>query len=282
MRPLTKNDFDFAHEMTVVEQWNDRLKDVKRIFNFEPDGCFIAEIDGKPVGHVFAISYGNLGWIGLLIVEAEYRRMGIGRLLMEKARDYLLRRGVETVKLEAVPEIAALYRKLGFRDENDSLRFKGTNANLPVRDSSSIKPIALEDIGELAKFDSRFFGADRIRVLTSLFQEYPQFCFISRSGPKVVGYVMCRKALVGYKLGPWVCDPDKPEIARQLLIHCLRKPEPHSEVSIGVPSVNTASVRILEQLGFTNYSYSIRMRYGEPLENECVHGVFAIGGPMKG
>jgi hypothetical protein len=27
---------------------------------------------------------------------------------------------------------------------------------------------------------------------------------------------------------------------------------------------------------------SIRMRYGEPLENECVNGVFVIGGPMKG
>ena len=137
-------------------------------------------------------------------------------------------------------------------------------------------------MGELEKFDAKSFGRDRPRVLPSLFQEYPQFCFISRSGSKVVGYIMCRKALVGYKLGPWVCNSDKPEIARQLLTHCLRKPEPHSEVSIGVPSVNTASVRILEQLGFTNYSHSIRMRYGEPLENECVNGVFAIGGPMKG
>lgn len=74
------------------------------------------------MGHIFSICYGRLGWIGLLIVNAEYRRRGIGALLMKKAMDYLLSRKVKTIKLEAVPKVANLYRKLGFVDEFDSLR----------------------------------------------------------------------------------------------------------------------------------------------------------------
>lgn len=282
VRQLAETDIGFAHEMTFVKQWNDRLEDIKRMFDFEPAGCFIAEVDKKSVGHAFAIRYGKLGWIGLLIVKTEYRRMGIGRLLMEKARGCLLECGAETVKLEAVPEISGLYRGLGFEDEYDSLRFKGINENLPVQSNGLIELMTERDLEELAKFDAGFFGADRIRVLAQLFQEYPQFCFVARSCSRIAGYVMCRKALVGCKLGPWVCDPGKPNVAKQLLVHCLTELEPRSEVFVGVPSVNTSSIRILEQLGFAKYSYSVRMRYGEPLKNECVKGVFAIGGPMKG
>jgi hypothetical protein len=99
---------------------------------------------------------------------------------------------------------------------------------------------------------------------------------------KIVGYVMCRKALVGYKLGPWVCDPRKPETAKELLTRCIKQLEPKAQLFIGVPAVNKTATKILQELGFANYSHSIRMRFGEELENERVKGVFAIGGPMKG
>jgi GNAT superfamily N-acetyltransferase len=58
-------------------------------------------------------------------VVAEYRRKQIGTLLLKKDIDYLLNSGVETIRLEAVPSIAGLYRELGFIDEYDSLRFTG-------------------------------------------------------------------------------------------------------------------------------------------------------------
>lgn len=282
VQQLKEVDLGFAFDLNVAEEWNDRFEDIKRMLGFEPDGCFIAEVERERAGHVFSISYGKLGWIGLLVVKAEYRKMGIGKLLTTKAKDYLLSRGVQTVKLEAVPEVSGLYRKMGFVDEYDSLRFKGTVESASLSRSSSSALIKKKDLAELASFDSRYFGADRTRVLRKLYDENPQLCFFSYSGSEITGYVMCRKAKIGYNLGPMVCNPGSPETAKELLQECMGKLSPKTEIFVGVPAINLAATKILRELGFVKYSHSIRMRFGKKLENECVKGIFAIGGPMKG
>jgi hypothetical protein len=66
-----------------------------------------------------------------------------------------------------------------------------------------------------------------------------------------------------------------------LLTSCLSKTKQGEKVYIGVPALNTTAVEILHELGFQQYSKSIRMRYGKEL-HDCIEGVFAIGGPMKG
>ena len=116
IRPIRENDVEFVYELCKNEGWNYSRKRIERVHNYEPNGCFVAVVNRKRAGHVFSISYGKVGWIGLLIVNNEHRRMGIGTLLMRRAINYLQNLGVETVKLEAVPEIAGLYRKLGFID----------------------------------------------------------------------------------------------------------------------------------------------------------------------
>jgi len=140
---------------------------------------------------IFSISYGKVGWIGLLIVNKEHRRMGIGTLLMRRATNYLQNLGVETVKLEAVPEITGLYHKLGFIDEFDSLRFKKANKKDNQSTNPNIKPLRGNEITETAEFDSRYFGANRTRVLRQLFEDNPELCFISRKNSQIVGYIMC-------------------------------------------------------------------------------------------
>jgi ribosomal protein S18 acetylase RimI-like enzyme len=268
--------------MTVREQWNVSRADVKRMFNYEPNGCFIAEAKDSHVAHVFTVNYGSLGWIGLLIVEAEYRKKGIATLLMQKAIDYLLRCGVETIKLEAVPEIADLYRKLGFVDEYDSLRFMGkSRKTIPLQSGSTIH-MQKEKIEEIAKFDAAYFGADRTTVLMSLCQENPNLCFASYKDSKIVGYLMCRRAEEGYNVGPFVCEPEESRTARDLLARCMRELGSETSVYLGVPAVNEGAVEILREFGFEQYSKSIRMRFGKNLRNERPSGVFAIGGAMKG
>ena len=252
------------------------------MFRFEPEGCFIAEVDAQPVGHVFSISYGSLGWIGLLIVEPEYRRRGIGKLLTVRAKDYLLSQGVQTIKLEGVAEIADLYRQIGFVDEYDSLRLKRTTERLPPNGGKRVRSITKEDLLELAAFDAKYFGADRTRVLGQLYEASPQLCFILRTDSNVAGYVMCRKAHIGYNLGPMVCNPELAKTASDLVRACVGRLNRRAEVFVGVPAVNCAATQMWKELGFFEYSRSIRMRLGKGLEHECVDGIFAIAGPMKG
>ena len=46
-RQFERTDTDFAYGIMAREDWNTRKEDVVRMFDFEPQGCFIAEVDGK-------------------------------------------------------------------------------------------------------------------------------------------------------------------------------------------------------------------------------------------
>jgi ribosomal protein S18 acetylase RimI-like enzyme len=282
IRLFKDKDIDFAYKLDVMEQWDDTRNDIKRMFNYEPYGCFIAEIKSKPVGHVFSISYGRVGWIGLLIVKPEYRRRGIGTLLTKRAANYLLSRKVKTIRLEAVSAIADSYRKLGFVDEYDSSRFVGASRKITSLSSYCVNCLKKEEITQLAKFDAEYFGANRSRVLNRLYQDNPRFCFVSRKGSKIAGYIMFRKTKSGYKIGPLMCNPENPEVARELLMECMETIGHNVKLYVGVPAVNEIAVEILQDFDFTQYSKSVRLYFGEKLETERVAGVFAIGGPEKG
>jgi predicted N-acetyltransferase YhbS len=280
IRSFRKEDTAFAYEMTVKEEWNVTKADIERMLNYEPNGSFIAEANGSRIGHVFAVTYGRLGWLGLLIVRAEHRKKGAGTLLTKRAIDYMLDRGVQTIDLDAVPEISDLYRKLNFADRFDSLRLMGKKGrNVPCENGSATK-MEKKEIAEVAKFDARYFGADRTRVLTGLHQAYPELCFVSRENSTVAGYAMCRKAESGYNMGPLVCNSE--HVAGRLIVKCWNAFPSGEPIYIGVPAANEKAKKVLQNLGFRQYSKSIRMRFGKDLETERQSGIFGIGGPMKG
>jgi hypothetical protein len=282
IRSFIKGDVNFALKMTQIEKWNNTRKDIERMYKLDPSGCFVAEMTGKKVGHIFTVRYGKLGWIGFLIVRSEHRAKGVGTSLMRKAMDHLLSCGVETIKLEAVPKIANVYRRLGFVDEYDSLRFLGKIQKLASVASSNVKLLERSMLNEVAKFDAKYFGADRSAVLTSLYNDYPKLCLISCRESKIVGYIMCRNAENGYRAGPWVCTPKNPQVPRELLAKCMEILGQNAELYIGVPAANKTAVEIMREFSFEQYSKSIRMRFGKKLETDGINGVFAIGGPEKG
>ena len=281
IRLFRESDIGFTYEMTKFEEWNYRKEDIQRMLRYNPSGCFVAEANGKQAGHVFSVNYGRLGWIGLLIVSAECRRKGIGTLLMKKAMKHLLSNKVETVRLEAVPKIATIYRKLGFIEEYDSLRFLGVGRKIGSSTNSNVKLLKKEKMKEIAEFDAEYFGVNRIKVLSKLYHDNPKLCFASYAGSKLVGYIMCRKAEKGYRVGPWVCSPENPQAARELLTKCMENVGENAKVYVGVLAVNKTAVEIMRDFGFEQYSKSIRMYVGKKL-TERVSGVFAIGGPEKG
>ena len=125
VRAWTESDVECVFQSVARERWGHSRRDVERCWCLEPHGCFVAELESEPVGHVSTICYGKLGWIGLLIVNPEKRGRGIGTTLMQKAVDYLKQAGAETLKLEAEETAVPLYRSLGFKEEFDSLRFIG-------------------------------------------------------------------------------------------------------------------------------------------------------------
>jgi hypothetical protein len=83
------------------------------------------------------------------------------------------------------------------------------------------------------------------------------------------------------RIGPWICEPDKPGIAEKLL-HRLMDEVAGDTLWAGVPEGNRGSVEILLRNGFISDPSSHRMCHSECGETGMVEGIFGVGGPDKG
>jgi ribosomal protein S18 acetylase RimI-like enzyme len=286
VRPWTQADVDYVTESVQREGWGYTRRDIERCWQLEPKGCFIAEVQNQPVGHVFTVGYNGMGWIGLLIVCLEKRGRGVGTILMNDAINYLRRTGRETIRLEAAERAVPLYRRLGFKEEFVSLRFR---KKLKQREEKKrkrggriwVRQIREEDMEGIAKFDARYFGADRRRVLKSLYLGQSRRCFVAKEKLKTLGYIMSRKIVDADWIGPWVCED--PETAQELLQACTEAiREGKTELRLGMPILNTDGIRLMEKLGFQPTSESMRMVFGKRMREGDVFGIYGIGGPEKG
>ena len=282
VRSIRESDIEFVYALCKSEHWNYSRDNIERLSTCEQTRSFVAERNGKCVGHVFSISYGKLGWIGMLIVDKEHRRRGIGTLLMKRVMNHLLHSGVTTMKLIAAPEAANLYRKLGFIDEFESLEFTRVNKTNTCPSNLNIAQIKKNEIFEIAKFDSMYFGANRAQVLDYLCEDNPELCFASRINNQIVGYIMCHETEIGYRIGPWICNPDYPSIARELILYCMGNIEANAELCAMVPGANEAAVKLVQDLEFSLLLKGVHMYFGKKLENGRVKGIFSVGGPEKG
>ncbi len=55
----------------------------------DPEGCFVAEEDGRVVGLIFSRTWGGAGWFGTFAVLPEYQGRGVGKWLIAASLDYL-------------------------------------------------------------------------------------------------------------------------------------------------------------------------------------------------
>jgi len=249
VRLWTEADIDYVTESVKREGWGYIRRDIKRCWQYEPNGCFIAEVQNKPIGHVFSICYGKMGWMGLLIVNPEKRGKGVGAILMQTALNYLQRIGTETILLEAVEKAVSLYERLGFKEEFVSLRFSKQlkQKEKPKRSKrTDVFHIQEENMKNIAKFDSKYFGANRLRVLKSLYEDQPQQCFLAKKKQKTLGYIMSRKIQNANWIGPWVSE--NPETAEKLLHTCIEAiRDEETELRLGMPILNPNGKKVNEE-----------------------------------
>ncbi len=82
----------------------------------EPDGCLVAESNGRVVGDVFCHIWGKVGWFGPVEVLPTHQNSGIGKRLIGSAMEFMERRGCSVIGLETMPETVknvSLYAGLG-------------------------------------------------------------------------------------------------------------------------------------------------------------------------
>jgi GNAT superfamily N-acetyltransferase len=217
LRLMTIEDIPEGMRLKDVAGWNQASVDWERFLSASPQGCFAAECENHVVGTSATIAYGDrVAWIGMVVVDPQYRGQGIGTALLERAILYLDSRNVPCMKLDATPQGKPLYEKFGFASEYDIERWilkRQLNENA-VREAS----VEIEDA---LRLDREIFGADRSKLLRSLTEAAPDFTLVARQEARVVGYTFGRRGSRADHLGPWMARNE--DVATKLLVEFLRR-----------------------------------------------------------
>jgi GNAT superfamily N-acetyltransferase len=159
IRPMSSSDLDFAAHCTLSEGWSSETRETFEGFHeYDPNGCLIAESDGRSIGICVATHYGTVGFIGELIVVEAMRGRGVGRQLLEYSIDYLVSRGTQNIFLDGDIPAIPLYERVGYRTICRSLRFVG---KVPGKTYPHVQDMSPADLDTVCGIDFEAFGADR-------------------------------------------------------------------------------------------------------------------------
>ena len=94
----------------------------------EPDGIFVAELEGRIVGYIstWLDREAGIGHIPNLAIVAESRGHGLGRKLIEHALEHFRRCGLTHAKIETLEQNEVgqhLYQSLGFHEVARQIHF---------------------------------------------------------------------------------------------------------------------------------------------------------------
>jgi GNAT superfamily N-acetyltransferase len=254
LRTMTKADVPAGLRLKEIVGWNQTAVDWKRFLEASPEGCFVAEEDGRVCGTATTISFENrFAWVGMVLVDPQYRSRGIGTRLLERAIEYLDERKIPAIKLDATPQGKPLYEKLQFVSEYDIERWTLRRSPLEVAKgsgSSAREPLSPGLLQSIFEADKEIFGADRNFLLKSLHEDAPKFTRGIWNAGVIEGYALGRPGSFADHLGPWMSKDAG--TARHLLEAFLA----HSSREIQIVDClksNTIAGGLLKSFGF-NYS----------------------------
>jgi len=279
IRLMMTSDVEFAFACTRAEGWLGETKEVFETFlAHDPQGCFVAEHEGRAVGICVATRYRSHGFIGELVVAEDMRGQGIGEALFRTAIDYLRSSAIEHIYLDGDLPAVPIYERAGFRKICRSLRFVGTVTGGPCSDVRSFLPSDMSSVGAI---DRELFGDDRSDFLERRLAIFGELCFVLERRGRVVGYVMGRKGLGVVSVGPWVSRGS----ARDgiCLLRAVASQAGGEPLRVGVLETNPRAVRIVRSCGvFEEHAPCWRMMMGRDERLGIHDDLLAIGSAAKG
>ena len=280
LRPMREGDIPAGMRLKNAAGWNQLEADWNLFLGSSSDGSMVAEYGDKVVGTVTTVNYsGHFSWIGMVLVDPEIRRMGIGTSLLKEAIARAKDKG--TIRLDATPKGKLLYDRLGFEDEYGLKRYeiKDYPIKLSQNNKLACTKISNQDLPDIIKYDEQIFGAPRAGILRSLHNTGPEYAWICRSGNDIQGYCFGRPGSNYEQIGPVIAINDI--IAFSLLCNamdqCMGKP-----IIVDIPDDQNAFRTSVQDLGFTVQRPFIRMYLGKHPYPGKPEYQFAIAGPEIG
>jgi len=278
IRLLEESDVAEAMRLKSAAGWNQTEEDWLRLLRLCPRGCFAATAGARLVGTTTNTMYGReLAWVGMVLVDPEFRRRGIATALVRAALEVLDAAAVATVKLDATPEGVPVYEALGFEAELHIERWVGVAR---AKASPALAAEGAPDPSQIFELDRRAFGADRSELLRALWEESCVTPAASMGADgRLRGYALARRGALSDYVGPLVAE--EAETAAALLDDVLSRLGA-GRACVDLNTTYADGARVLEARGFVKQRELIRMRRGGGSGAGTSDSVFAIAGPEVG
>jgi len=220
VRVMEGQDFDYAVRLTDMAEWDFTARDFAWMKSLEPDGCFIALVDSRRAGLATTASYGDIGWMGNVIVDPRYRAQGVGSELVQAAIEYLRAPGARRIGLYSYMETAPFYERLGFTGD---IKFIRLSADIGEVRRVELPRMTPEHLPEAAALDEACFGARRDRLLQAIYRDESNrsLCYVATDLDRLIGFVMGRATGLSAEVGPLIYPPEAEEKAEELLTAAL-------------------------------------------------------------
>lgn len=275
IRNFTVADVPLGMRLITQALWNQLAADWERMLAMQPDGCFVAEQEGDPVGTVMTCIFGDVAWIAMMLVDEKLRGQGIGRALMERALAFVDANGAGSVRLDATPLGRPLYEKLGFAPQYSLARYGGTPLGNSAGDMGGVSTAAVAHHEAIFALDHAVTNTDRRKLLSRLLAEQP--AAVSADGNVVRGYLHSRPGSRATQIGPCIADDQ----AGPLLLADALARRAGQQVFIDIPIIHEPAAALAHQQGLAVQRELLRMCRGASLVEQMDH-LWASSGPELG
>jgi GNAT superfamily N-acetyltransferase len=269
IRRMTRDEVGLIHDWADAERWNPGTYDGPAFFAADPEGFFLAELDGEPIGCVSCVQYGaRFGFLGQYIIRPAHRGRGYGIALGKAGLAHLADR---CVGLDGVLDKVSSYARIGFQFAHHTTRFTGIGGGLRPGGLIPLNEVPFETIAE---FDARCFPAPREAFLRAWIALPGSVSLTAVEGGRLAGYGVLRKSANGYKVGPLFADDLG--LASRLLAG-LAATIPGAPFCIDVPddTVQPDGGRLIEAFGLTEVFRTARMYTATPPPHDMMR-VFGV------
>ena len=264
---------DIAVAWAAAEGWNPGLNDAGIFFDTDPQGFFLAELGGQPVGCVSSVAYDDsFAFGGFFMVPPQFRRQGIGVALAAKA---LGRSKGRILGQDGVVVQQDNYQRMGFEMAFKSVRYQGTGGGKAPEGLVDISTLPFEQV---LAFDSRHFPAPRPVFLGNWISQPGGAALGLLKDGELLGYGVLRPCQEGFKIGPLFADG--PATA-QALYAGLTARAPGAPVFLDAPHNNPEAIKLAQAHHLEPVFETARMYLGgaPPWPRKRIYGIttFELG-----
>jgi ribosomal protein S18 acetylase RimI-like enzyme len=283
IRRMTAADVPLGMRLKAQAGWNQTEADWLRFLDMQPDGCFVAELDGSPVGTSVGCMFGAVAWIAMVLVDESVRGLGVGTALALHAVRFVEEQGATSIRLDATPRGQPVYEKLGFMPQYELARYAGALGQRACQPRSRPATAAALRIAIQADYDAVFAldyavtQTERRKFLARLFDERPaQVHVVDRQG-RIEGYLAIRRGSAAVQLGPCIASA---EAGERLLTDAIRR-FAAAQVYLDAPCNLDRARQFAEASGLAVQRTFMRMCRGVPI-GEDRDRLWASSGPELG